>query len=151
MKGNLDDQDYITKSFIAIGVFYILTILLAKLSVLFLFRRIFTMFNSLFRIAWWANLIFLFPCWTVAVFTLLGISVARQDLRQADISTIGTPTVAAFNGFSDIMVLILPIWSISKLRLPRQQKIALCGIFAVAMMWVEFPRSYKLNFSNHFP
>ncbi|PSN63323.1 hypothetical protein BS50DRAFT_679618 [Corynespora cassiicola Philippines] len=134
MKGNLNDMKYISDSFVAIGVFYILAILFSKLSVLFLFRRIFTMFNNTFRIAWWVNLLFLVPCWTVPVFTLLGISVARQDLRQSDISTIGTPTVAALNALSDIMVLLLPIWSISKLRLPTQQKVALCGVFAIAMI-----------------
>ena len=134
MEGNLDDIDFMTKDFIAIGVFYILTILFSKLSVLFLFRRIFTMFNSNFRIAWWINLLFLFPCWTVPCFTLLGITVARKDLRNSDISSIGTPTIACFNALSDLMVLLLPLWSVSKLRLPRQQKIALCGVFAVGMM-----------------
>jgi len=88
------------------------------------------------------NLLFLVPCWTVPVFTLLGISVARQDLRNSDISSIGTPAVACLNAFSDLMVLLLPVWSISKLRLPRQQKIALCGVFAVAMMYVQLLPSH---------
>ncbi|KAF2787552.1 hypothetical protein K505DRAFT_421699 [Melanomma pulvis-pyrius CBS 109.77] len=151
MLGNPDDLDYITNSFIAIGIFYILTILLSKLSVLFLFRRIFTMHITTFRIAWWANLLFLVPCWTAPVFTLMGLSIARKDLRQSDISKIGTPVVAALNAFSDIMMLLLPVWSISKLRLPKQQKIALVGVFAVAMIatGVSIGRAALLFIRNH--
>lgn len=134
MEGNLDDQDFIFKSFIGIGVFYILAILFSKLSVLFLLRRIFTMFNTPFRIAWWINLLFLVPCWMVPVFTLLGITVANKDLRQSDISAIGTPVVALLNAVSDISVLLLPLWSIQKLKLPKKQKVALSGIFAVGLM-----------------
>lgn len=134
MQANPDDVDFMTKTFIGIGVVYILTILFSKLSVLFLFRRIFTMFNTKFRVAWWINLLFLVPCWSVTSFTLLGITVVRKDLRNSDISSIGTPTIAVFNALSDIMVLLLPIWSVLKLRLPKKQKIALCGVFGVGMM-----------------
>ncbi|TGO61970.1 hypothetical protein BCON_0023g00280 [Botryotinia convoluta] len=129
---------YLTNVQIALGILYSITILAVKVSVLFMYRRIFTMNNKWFRVGWWFNLLFLFPGWTVAAYTLLGIQVSKGSLGDNKLSTIGSPLVGALNSLSDLMVLALPIGMVMQLKLPRQERIAISATSVSMMRAVRF-------------
>jgi hypothetical protein len=121
---------------IALGMFYIFSILTIKLSVLFLYRRIFTMNSRWFRIGWWMNFLFLFPGWTVVVFTLTGLQLTPTSgpLNTAGLSKIGSPIGRSLNALSDLMVLCLPVGMMLGLQLPKREKYAVIALFGIGLL-----------------
>ena len=123
-----------------------------KLSVLYFYRRIFMVNHRGFRRAWWANWIYVivwlfgatgfyvFQCWPVQWYFMRYYSRYHVEppypiTGQCNATT--TPHVAApliVGLVSDVAILILPIWSILKLRLSRNKKAALIGLFVVGIL-----------------
>lgn len=115
----------------------ILAIITIKLSVLFLLRRIFTMNTQWFRIAWWANVLFLFPCYAVIAFTFLGLQLEpqHQSLRTNNIlGRVSTSLIGGLNAFSDLTVLAMPILMVSKLMLPARERIGIVALFSLGLL-----------------
>ncbi|KAF2026972.1 hypothetical protein EK21DRAFT_91974 [Setomelanomma holmii] len=120
---------------VALGVLYTLAIITVKISVLFLYRRIFTVNIRWFQIGWWANFVLLMPCYTVFTFTLLGLQVERGlAFGKNPLSKYGSLISGSLNAFSDLSVLILPIGMVSTLLLPRREKAAILGIFSLGLI-----------------
>jgi|TARA_R110002003_G_scaffold40_10_gene2716 hypothetical protein len=118
-----------------LGVLYTLAIIAVKISVLFLYRRIFTVNVRWFQIGWWANFILLMPCYTVFTFTLLGLQVTNNlQFGKNNLSRYGSQVSGSINAFSDLSVLILPVGMVSTLLLPRREKAAILGIFSLGLM-----------------
>lgn len=46
-------------------------------------------------------------------------------------------SVAGFNIVNDIMLLIIPLPFLTKLQLPRKQRIILISVFACGLLWVS--------------
>lgn len=55
---------------------------------------------------------------------------------------------AAFNILTDLVIIVLPVPVISKLQLPLRSKIALCGVFAVGILYVLPAPSISLHKTN---
>ncbi|KAF2830933.1 hypothetical protein CC86DRAFT_453213 [Ophiobolus disseminans] len=113
---------------------YIVTITTAKLSIIFLFRRIFHVYTGWFRAFWWYNLLIVFPAWTL---TTLGLMIYLQLDSFAygnPANAYGIAAAATVNAISDITVLINPISGIAKLHLPRAQKIGIIGLFSLGFL-----------------
>jgi hypothetical protein len=82
-----------------------------------------------FKLAWWAtmNLILL---WAATCITLIALQ-NTGTLPKAGFSRIGISTTGIVNGLSDVILMILPAVMISRMRLPKKQKIAIMGIFMI--------------------
>ncbi|TVY15592.1 hypothetical protein LARI1_G004613 [Lachnellula arida] len=132
-KSTEGDQEYIKNVTTALGILYSVAILAAKLSVLLMYRRIFTMANPKFRVGWWINILYLFPGWTVVVFTIIGVQIAphKNTFGYDRLSHIASPFVGGLNALSDLMVLTLPVGMVLKLHLPRREKIAIISLFSL--------------------
>jgi hypothetical protein len=113
---------------------YIVTITSAKLSILFLFRRIFYVHTSSFTIFWWFNFLVILPCWAGATLCILIYVQIDQFAYTKPINAYGTFACALVNAISDILVLILPIRGVLKLQLPRAQKFGIAGLFSIGFM-----------------
>lgn len=55
--------------------------------------------------------------------------------------------MAGFNILNDIMLLIIPLPFLTKLQLPRKQRIILISVFACGLLWV-FSCSFLFLFFN---
>jgi hypothetical protein len=121
---------------IALGILYSLAILTVKLSVLFLYRRIFTINSSWFRFGWWANFLYLMPCFTIVTFTLLGLQLNPHTtaFKNNKLTTIGSPLVGGLNALSDLTVWCLPVTVVARLQLRRREKLAVIGLFSLGIM-----------------
>ena len=134
------------------------TFLFVKLSLLFLYRRLFLVHQKWLRTAWWANIIYavlwavgsmgfyLFQCWPVQwywmryyrryqspehPFTMTG------QCKATTVQHVALPLI--FGLFSDVALLFLPLTAILSLQVSRRKKMGLAGIFSVGTLWVAFP------------
>lgn len=105
-----------------------------KLSILFLYRRTFTMLETWFRWCWWilVNLVML---WTATCIILLALQAVGK-MPENSFARLGISTTGIINAFSDILVLMLPVVMISRMKLQKKQKIALISIFGIGGMYV---------------
>ena len=87
-----------------------------------------------FRIGWWTVLVFLFPLWTTAWCTFVGVQVADENLLHSPLNHYGGPALYCCNALSDVMLLALPVGMIKNLRLPLKQRIALLCIFLIGSL-----------------
>ncbi|KAL8865062.1 MAG: hypothetical protein Q9174_007091, partial [Haloplaca sp. 1 TL-2023] len=118
------------------GILTIFTITAAKLSILFLYRRIFVV-DKAFRLA---SSIMLVICvaWCIAsvfplVFQCAPVRKAWQPLIEGRCISLKTYLLAEEipNCIMDLVLVFLPVGVIKKLKLPTVQKINLCLIFAL--------------------
>ena len=121
-----------------------------KLSLLFLYRRLFLVHQKWLRIAWWANLIYvlawafgatgfyLFQCWPVQWYWLRyyrKFDPTYTKTGQCDATTVQHVALPLIFGLiSDIALLFLPITAIAKLQITRQKKVGLAGIFGIGAL-----------------
>ena len=119
---------------VALGTFYTISIVVIKMSLLFLYRRVFTMNHTWFRVCWWGIFIFLFPIWTTWAFAQLGVQSSDPYSDKKALNDISTPILGFCNALTDILLLILPIRSTLRLNLPLKQKIALMAIFVLGSL-----------------
>jgi hypothetical protein len=114
---------------------YTFSIIIIKLSVLFMYRRIFTLNEKWFRLAWWANFILIFPCYTVSSITLTAYQVANaQKFGANNISKYASYALGSVNAISDVLVLVLPVAMVVRLVLRPREKAAIIGIFMLGLV-----------------
>jgi hypothetical protein len=85
-----------------------------------------------FRYAWWFVLI-LTLLWTATCIILLALQGANK-LPKGGFSRLGISITGIVNAFTDFLILGLPVFMISRMRLHRKQKVALISIFFVGAM-----------------
>ncbi|KAL8993866.1 MAG: hypothetical protein Q9188_007215 [Gyalolechia gomerana] len=119
-----------------------------KLSLLFLYRRLFLVHQKWLRIAWWANLIYVllwaigatgfyvFQCWPVGWYWNRYYERFQTDppytgrSGQCHATTVQHVAMALIFGLvSDVALLCLPIIAILKLRITTRKKAGLAAIF----------------------
>ncbi|EPE31713.1 hypothetical protein GLAREA_12469 [Glarea lozoyensis ATCC 20868] len=134
-KSTSEEQLYLKRVTVALGILYAVSLLFTKISVLFLYRRIFTMNTRWFRNVWWFNLLFLFPGWTVLAFTLLGLQVTPQGskLLTSKLSIIGSPLVGGLNSVSDLLVLSMPVRMVIKLKMPLRERLGILLLLCMGL------------------
>lgn len=126
-------------------IFYVLGPPSVKLSLLFLYWRIFEhsrflrlVYGMIGLIMVWAiimTFLSIFNCKPISAFwTTKGTCF---DFRQFAIG------YAIVNIITDFAVWLMPIPSVWKIQLPRAQKIALSLIFALGLLYVSLPLPYK--------
>lgn len=126
-------------------IFYVLAPPSVKLSLLFLYRRIFEhsrflrlVYGVVGLIVVWAiimTFLSIFNCKPISAFwTTKGTCL---DFRQFAIG------YAIVNIITDFAVWLMPIPSVWKIQLPQAQKIALSLIFAIGLLYVSLPLPYK--------
>lgn len=109
-----------------------------KISILLLYRSVFTLQNRRFRIAWFIvlsyNIAFLIASIVASLLQCLPISYGWQRIyghtsgRCINIKA-GAVSTAALSTAADVALLILPIPTLLNLQMPYKQKLGLCGIF----------------------
>ena len=129
------------------------TLTAIKLSLLFLYRRLFLVNQKWLRIAWWANLIYillwtfgatgfyLFQCWPVSWYwnryyeRYQTFSPYTGELGQCNATTVQHVAIPLlFSLISDIALLCLPITAILKLRISTKRKVGLAAIFGIGTL-----------------
>ncbi|CAO2654451.1 Nn.00g111840.m01.CDS01 [Neocucurbitaria sp. VM-36] len=124
-----EKHHFVRAAYISLAVLYVLAITFIKLSILFLYRRTFTMFETWFRWAWW-SLMHLVILWTATCVVLLAIQGVGQ-MPMTRFSRLGVSITGFVNAFSDIWLLMMPAIMISRMKLQKKQKIALVSIFGI--------------------
>ena len=116
-----------------------------KLSVLLLYRRVFTFQSSYARLIWSASTVLV-----IAQFVAFLVQNLFQcSPRPLNTVWLGQPgqcvpnsTSAAVQGFTsavtDIILLIIPIRAVWRLQMSPRMKGGVCGIFALGLMSVIF-------------
>ena len=131
-KWTIAEKHTATDAFCALAVLYVLSVTFIKLSILFFYRRTFTMFETWFRWSWWATLNLIF-FWAATCITLIAMQ-NTGTLPRAGFSRLGISITGIVNGFSDIILMVLPAVMFSKMRIPQKQKVAIMGIFMIGGM-----------------
>ena len=116
-------------------------IFLAKLSILLMYRRLFDTAGTgkthyLIHILIWANLAFYFPYLAATVFQCVPRArIWDPELKGGCINLQAAFIAAsAINVVSDFSILLLPLYRISKLKIPTRRKIGVLAIFAVGLL-----------------
>ena len=119
---------------------YVLLITSARLCVLLLYRRIFTLAKSWFRAAWWFCVAFTLAYW-VTLFTFFLIMRCRETAnastacRNSNTKINQTPMIGAWlNILIDVCLLVLPMRMVWMLQLSAKRKIGVCALFALGLM-----------------
>ncbi|EMR85763.1 hypothetical protein ACHAPC_011191 [Botrytis cinerea] len=94
---------------------------LTKLALLLLYYRLFSP-DPIVKFAILAGIVFICVCYTTLMFLFIFLST--------DKTTKVNKTMAIINVLTDTYILVLPIYSVLKLYLPRRRKIGLALIFA---------------------
>lgn len=123
-----------------------------KMTLLLFYKRLFLITHPGLRIFWWANFVYiilwfvgstgfyLLQCLPVGWYYLqyyarFHKSVPGGMSGQCDATTVqhvAMPLI--FSLISDVALLALPIWAISKLRLDRKRKMGLMGVFGIGLI-----------------
>ncbi|OAL29503.1 hypothetical protein AYO20_09143 [Fonsecaea nubica] len=126
------------KYFLSCQVLYKAAALFAKLSMLFLYLRIFSSSRN-FRIAAY---IVMFICFGTAIGTIIPTIFACHPIQKAWTPTlpgtcIWTPGIwyssSSINIATDVMIIVLPIAQIRSLKLPKAQKFGLALLFSLGL------------------
>ena len=124
---------------LATRITYGTTLTSAKASVLMLYRRLFPLRTTWFRIAWWANIIFVTAYYVAFITHLLArcrpLTRLWSHQHRCDSSLFSGEMFGAFNAAIDLTILVLPIRMVWGLHLPKKQKVAVCGIFLLGLMY----------------
>ena len=127
---------------LAFSIIYPLLTLVIKLSVLMLYRRLFTMRIKYFATGWWFNVLFasaftisviadaLTECKTVS--QLWDPNAPPEDCRTE--SAVSLYVFTVLNGVSDLCILSLPGPVVWGLQMPIRRKIATSCIFLLGFL-----------------
>lgn len=129
------ERHIIKAAYGSLAVLYVAAITFIKLSILFLYRRTFTMFEAWFRWAWWI-LLHLVLLWTITCVILLALE-GVGGMPSNGFSRLGISITGIVNAFSDILLMLMPAIMISRMKLQKKQKIALISIFAIGGVYVS--------------
>jgi hypothetical protein len=133
-KQNEQERQFTRSAYNSLAVLYIFSITFIKLSIIFMYRRTFTMLTTWFRCAWYFTLA-LTLLWTTACITLLALQ-ASGNLPKIGFSRLGISITGLINAFTDILILGIPAVIISRMKLASKQKVALLSIFFIGGMSV---------------
>jgi len=111
----------------SVGITYPVAVTGAKLSLLFLFRRVFGMRETWFRWAWW-GVMALILAWFIVAVTWGSLGIAKVLALSVELDY-AIPTVATMNTISDIFILTLPMGMTYKLHLSLQQRASVMLVF----------------------
>lgn len=131
---NDEKRHLVRVAYSALAVLYVVTITFIKLSILFFYRRTFTMHETWFRCSWWC-LLHLVVLWTATCIILLALEGIGK-MPSTGFSRLGISITGIVNALSDILLLIPPAIMITRLKLQKKQKIALISIFGIGGMYV---------------
>lgn len=118
---------------------YCVAQVLAKISILCLYLRIFV--NKNFRKVIWGTIAFLLTHGTIYFFCLLFQCVpisaiwTTQPAKCLNLKAIGY-SAAGFSIFEDFFIMLLPIWELRTLKLSPRKKAALAFMFALGSLYV---------------
>ena len=128
---------------LAFSVFYDLSMMLGKISILLLLVRVFTLHQRWFRLS-----VYFWAAWTM-LWWIGGLLVIFLECRplstnwgvptQCRPSFTTSVTVGVFNAVSDVGILMLPQPLIWKLHLPFNKKLWLSVLFMVGSLYVPNP------------
>jgi hypothetical protein len=90
------------------------------------------MITTWLRNTWWAVLT-LTLLWTTACILLLALQ-GTNNLPKLGFSRLGISITGLFNALTDWLILALPLYVVTQMKLQRKQKIALVSIFMVGSM-----------------
>ncbi|KAF6217694.1 hypothetical protein HO133_006521 [Letharia lupina] len=123
-------------------ILYSPAIFLAKLSILLMYRRLFDTAGTgkthhLIHILIWANLAFYFPYLFASIFQCVPRARIWNPTLKGGCVNLQAAFIAAsaINVVSDFSILLLPLYRISKLKLPTRRKIGVLAIFAVGLLY----------------
>lgn len=123
-------------------ILYVCIITTARVSVLLLYRRVFTLRIKWFRIAWWISLAICVAYW-ITWFIMSFTSCTPHPLKSLWTApwlcheSIGSISAGGFlNVAIDSLLLALPIRMIWLLQMSKKQKFAVSGVFALGLMYV---------------
>ncbi|KAL7626385.1 hypothetical protein AAE478_003157 [Parahypoxylon ruwenzoriense] len=155
---NIRDQNYPTNLSNTFRHIWITMVLMAsfftciKMLLLVFYKRLFLVGNSNLRIFWWANFVYivlwffgatgfyLLQCqpvqwYFIQYFAQYHKPVPGDMTGQCDATSVlhvSLPLI--FSLISDISLLLLPIWAISRLRLNRSKKRGLMAVFGIGLV-----------------
>ncbi|OTB04275.1 hypothetical protein M426DRAFT_11654 [Hypoxylon sp. CI-4A] len=135
-----------------------------KMTLLFFYKRMFLVSNQNLRIFWWTNLVYvvlwflgatffyLFQCspsqwYFLQYYARYHKPVPGGKHGQCDsTSVLHTALPVIFSLISDVGLLSLPIWAISKLKVNRNKKIGLVVVFGIGLVaaFLELARILEL-------
>ena len=129
------------KNEFASGMTYALVTCAAKASLLMLYRRVFSLRVKWFRIAWWTNV----GLNAALLITLVVLNCTQckplSTIWIAPGSCIPSQTKSASTGFInaalDLALLVLPLRTVWLLQMSQKQKVAICGVFGLGLMYVS--------------
>ena len=124
---------------------YTFVMLTARLSILLLYKRIFSLRSLWFRIAWWfcislttiyglaLSLLHVMQCFPHAPSSLWENDQLCQAFQKSSAETMGF-----LNAVIDMAILVLPIRMTWELQMSRKRKWAVSSIFGLGLMYVHF-------------
>jgi len=125
-----DQQAFLLKSMYSIGYTYPISVLCSKLSLLFLYRRIFGMRVMWFKVCWWIVFVIMMPIWIAMTLTFTSLNIAGNGVdTTSGIGKYSIPVTAFINAFTDLFVLVLPIGMTLNLQLNWHKRIGLMVVF----------------------
>jgi hypothetical protein len=123
------------QAMLSINYTFTTALVLSKVSLLFLFRRIFGMHKQWFRILWWSLLIWAGPLLLLTCMVFASILVAQGN---------GSPNTPAMAKAAEVIsfycaityfgILVLPIGMVVGLQMDRLKRAGLIGIFSLGAM-----------------
>ncbi|KAF2864793.1 hypothetical protein BDV95DRAFT_291865 [Massariosphaeria phaeospora] len=126
------------KVFFATSLLWIATNVCVKLSVLFLYRSIFGLQTPWFRIAWWANVLWVCPGFLVIGFAMMTYTytlfdkAARNRTKPPD-ETLNV-FVAWMNAVPEMCILMIPIPHLIALQMNKRKKYGVIGVFCIGIV-----------------
>ena len=126
--------------FFVTQLFYKTSLMCTKLSICFLYRRVFERANKIFNIILWSVMVVIGMYYVsvilATIFECNPVSkswIKTQPGHRISLSSFFYAN-AAFNIFTDVVVIILPVPIIYELHLPMRQRVMLCCVFAVGLL-----------------
>ena len=137
----ITNPNHVFQAFVGVQVIYFSNAVLTKMSLLFLYQRIFGVVRP-FRIALLAAGFCVIGYWIAC--TILAFTACHPLARNWDKTVPGTcvDLIAFFrwNGICnliiDFMILMLPMPMVWRLKITIKQKVVLSGMFALGLLYV---------------
>lgn len=137
----------VRKITLTMEIIYIIATALIKISILTFYRRITSSLISRgFLLAIWASILFvaawgitftfvlLFTCWPIeAYWYRFTTSWLRTHKYRCHEEITPLIIIISIGTAQDLLVCILPMFLVTKLRLPARQKMALAGLFLIGL------------------
>lgn len=121
-----------------------------------MYRRLFDTAGTgkthyLIHILIWANLMFYFPYQFSTIFQCVPRARIWDPTLKGSCINVQAAFIAAsaINVLSDFSILLLPLYRISRLKIPTGRKLGVLAIFAVGLLYV--PLSFSLPLSSPYP